>query len=284
MKMNNRYQDFLALLMQKGKLELPEICEYFGVSDSTARRLCIEAEKSGEGVRIYGGGLQSLKALSAQMEYSFENKTAEHIDEKMDIGYYASNLVESNEVIYVSSGTTTQQFMFYLSKKVNSGEIRNVSVMTNSLLFVEMSSDKLPVILTGGKYRSGRRDFAGEVAEISIRGAHFSKSFIGTDGVELPYGLIASDTDTANLDSLAASRSDAIFILADSSKFISKSYICYQPFLPKNIVVTDSGVSETFANLAADNGISLKIVEKGIAQNGQFKSSDALASMEQDLD
>ncbi len=260
MKASERYQDFLELLAQKGRLDLGEICEHFSVSDSTARRLCIEAEKKGKGIRIYGGGIQSLKILAAQVEYSFENKTEEHMAEKAVIGRYASSLVESNEVIYVSSGTTTQQFMLHLAKRIENGELSNVSVMTNSFSFVEMASDRFSVILTGGRYRRGRRDFAGEVAEASLQGAHFSKCFIGIDGVELPRGTVASDADTVNLDRIAVACSDAAFILADYSKFISRSYIRCQPLLPKHIIITDSGVSETFAQLAADSGISLKIV------------------------
>jgi len=261
LKVNNRYDDFLDLLTQKGRLDLSEICEYFGISDSTARRLCIAAEKNGEGIRVYGGGLRSLKALSAQTEYSFENKTTEHIAEKMAIGYYASRLVNSNEVIYISSGTTTQQCMHYLSKRLSCGEIRNVTVMTNSLLNIEMAADSLTVISTGGRFRRSRRDFAGPVAETAISYAHFSKCFIGVDGIELPDGIIASDVDTAKLDRLAASRSDAAFILADYSKFTSNSYICYQPFSPKNIIITDWNISESYAKLAAEQGISLKIVD-----------------------
>mgnify|MGYP001425910281 CR=1 FL=1 len=259
--MSNRYQEFLNLLIQKGRLNLKEICDYFDVSDSTARRLCIEAEKDGEGIRIYGGGIQSLKALSFQGEYSFESKTLQNIREKKAIAYYASKLVESNEVIYISSGTTTGQFMSYLSKRVSNGEIHNVTVMTNSLVNVEMAANSLPVILTGGKFRSKRRDFAGQIAEAAVSNAHFSKCFIGVDGIELPNGLISSDTDTDNLDRLATSRSDVVFILADYTKFTSKSYICYQPFLQKHIIVTDSNLSESYAKLASENGISLILVD-----------------------
>ena len=98
-KISQRYIEFAALLEEAGKLELQEIQARFGVSESTARRMCIEAERDGLGIRVQGGGLQSLRHVPSHPEYSYEVQTVEHVPEKAAIGKYASSLVESNEII-----------------------------------------------------------------------------------------------------------------------------------------------------------------------------------------
>ncbi len=260
MRTNDRFSYFINELNQKGKLELSELCSLMDISISTARRLCIQAEEKGLGIRLHGGAIQSVKTLSPQMKYSIENKAYEHVREKQAIGKYASSLVESNDIIFVSSGTTTEQFILHLVERVNAGELQNVSVMTNSFRFVELSSDVFPILLTGGEYRRERQDFSGEIAKTTIENAYFNKCFIGTDGIELPDLCIASDGETLSMDRLAVARSDFAFILADYSKFSAKSYIRSQPLLSKHVIITDSNIHEANLKLASERGISLKIV------------------------
>lgn len=260
-KISQRYIEFAALLEEAGKLELQEIQARFGVSESTARRMCIEAERDGLGIRVQGGGLQSLRHVPSHPEYSYEVQTVEHVPEKAAIGKYASSLVESNEIIFVSGGTTTQQFMKNLVRRLADGEIENVTIMTNSLLIIEMAEDFMPVILTGGQFRKRRRDVAGHISESAIRGARFDRSYIGVDGVELTDGLIASDNETGNMDRLVTARSDKVYILADHSKFTSKSYISYEHFFPKHIIITDSLLDSYYINLAKEVGVSLQLVD-----------------------
>lgn len=261
MRVNIHFDKFINELNKKGKLELNEICSFLCVSSSTARRLCVQAEQKGMGIRLHGGAIQSAKFFSPKINYLIEDKMSENVKEKQAIGKYASTLVESNDIIYVSSGTTTLQFMLYLAERVNAGEIHNVCVMTNSLRFVELSSDALQIVLTGGNYRRERQDFAGEIARASIESARFIKCFIGTDGIELPEGIIASDEETLSLDRIAVSRSDFAFILADYSKFNSRSYIRFQPLLSKHVIITDRNIHESHLRLAAECGISLKVVD-----------------------
>lgn len=259
-KIKQRYSELVTFLEKTGRLELNEIQQKFEVSSSTARRLCIMAEKDGFGVRVSGGSLQSLKRVNTPQEYLYEYRNSENIPEKIAIGNYASKIIQSGDIIFVTGGTTTYQLIVHLAKRLTAGEIRDVTIMTNSLLHTEFAEDYMPIILTGGQFRKHRRDMAGYVSEAVIRGAQFNRSFIGVDGVDLADGLIASDNDTRSMDRLVTSRSEEVYILADSSKFMAKSYISYEQFLPKHIVITDSGISEHFKAIAAKRSIELKVV------------------------
>ena len=260
MRNNDRYEQFTAELSQRGKLELDELCELINISPSTARRFCIQAEQSGLGIRLHGGAIQSSRTFAPQAEYMIETRETEHIQEKRAIGKYASTLVESNEIIYVSSGTTTEQFLFYLAERVKSGKIENVRIMTNSFRIVALTPDSLPVIFTGGFFRRDRQDFAGEVARAAVQNARFNKCFIGTDGIDLPT-IVASDEETIALDFTAISQADRAFILADYSKFSSRSYIRSKPLLSNHVIITDSNIHESYLRLASECGTAIKVVD-----------------------
>lgn len=250
------------LLTQKGRLELGEIQSIFEVSESTARRMCKAMEDEGLAVRTCGGGLQTMMPMMTGNEYLFEQKAVEHTEEKERIGAYASSKVESNDIIFVSGGTTAECFVRSLTRRIANKEISNVVIMTNSICNAEVMGELNDVILTGGVYRPKRRDVAGYTSEATIRGAHFNKSFIGVDGIELTDGLMALDSDTGNMDRLVTSRSDLVYILADSSKFKTKSFISYEHFLPKHIIVTDGGLDPADLLRAQEKGIAIVQCER----------------------
>ena len=79
--------------------------------------------------------------------------------------------------------------------------------------------------------------------------------------MELTDGLIASDNETGNMDRLVTARSDKVYILADHSKFTSKSYISYEHFFPKHVIITDSLLDSYYINLAKEVGVSLQLVD-----------------------
>lgn len=261
-KGRTRVEQLSAMLAQRIRMDLPEICQVFGVSESTARRMCRAAEAAGIAVRTYGGVLQYISRPETENEYFFERKAAEHIEEKKLIGAYACSQVNSGDIIFVSGGTTAELFIRCMAARIERGELSRVVVMTNSIRAAEILGDLTDVLLTGGTYRPYRRDVAGYASEATIRGARFNKSFLGVDGVVLSDGLMALDNDTANMDRLVTSRSDSVFILADSSKFHTKSFISYEHFLPKHIIVSDDGLNAENRQQAEEQGITMVLCAK----------------------
>lgn len=254
-KMQNRSEQLKKLLVRQGTVSLAEIQQEFGISESTARRMCKAAEEDGTAVRICGGVLRLLLPQNTDEEYFFSQRAVEHIEEKKVIGCYASMQVENGDIIFVSGGTTTESFIRFLAERIKTKEITDVTIMTNSICNAEILGDMVNVILTGGIYRPKRRDVAGYTSEATIRGAHFNKCFIGVDGIELSDGLMALDQDTGNMDRLVTSRSETAYILADSGKFCAKPFISYEHFLPKHIILTDHGVPKDALDLAKERGI-----------------------------
>lgn len=260
-KVDIREDRLVAELKRRGQMELKDITEFFSISDSTARRMCVELEKKGLAIRTFGG-LRALPESGGVMyaPYSYSDSETEHAALKARIGRYAAGLVQEGDILFLSGGTTVQQMAISLANQIETAGIKDIMILTNSIACAELLSHHCSVTLTGGKLRPERRDVAGFLSEQMVRNARFDKCFMGVDGIDLHEGLMAFDMDTANLDRMVASQSDTVYILADSSKFCQTYFTAYERFLAKHVVITDEGLSPQLREVAGQSGIRLELV------------------------
>jgi len=71
----------------------------------------------------------------------------------------------------------------------------------------------------GGTLKPGTVDIVGAEALDALRRYNFTKVFLGTSGVSISQGFTTPDPEAAALKALAASHAQAVYMLADSSKF-----------------------------------------------------------------
>jgi len=258
-KVSARESQILEMLQKRQKLSLAEIISYFDISDSTARRLCVDLARKGRVIRGFGGVYSIPEASEIRNDYEYEVLEAENVQEKSQIGAYASGFVQNNDTIFLSGGTTLAQFSKYLAEKLKQGQIKPL-ITTTSVINAEILSPYNKVLLIGGEYRPHRRDVAGYFSEKMISGIHFDKCFLGIDAIDVEAGLMAFDIETASLDDLVSTHSDTKFILADSQKFKRRSYITYSNISPSHIVITDGKIDEAIVSKASSKGIKITIV------------------------
>ncbi len=253
----SREEQLLTTLEKQGKVTLNEAMTMFSVSESTARRLLVNLELQGLAIRSFGG-IQKLPKNPPI--YSYTDLEQEMIDEKIRIGQTATTLVNSNDVIFLSGGTTAMQMAISLKEKLQKKEIRSLTVLTSSLVIVEILGTSCKLILIGGEYRPQRRDFAGFIAEKLIKTISINKCFLGVDGINIEDGLMSYDVDTARLDELIIQRSNMITVLCDSSKFSKTSFVTLAPIDRATSVVTDNGLSPYVKTEFESHGIKMYIV------------------------
>ena len=259
-KVSSREEEFLDVLKKRQKLSMTEIVAYFGISDSTARRLCVSLEKKGKIIRGFGGIYCSPDVTSLRAEYQYDVLEGENALEKSQIGAYASGLVEDNDIIFISGGTTMAQFSRHLADRIKQGLINRVLITTNSVINAEVLAPFTKVLLIGGEYRPHRRDVAGFLSERMIAGIHFNKCFLGIDAIDVNAGLMVFDVETGNLDELVSERSDTKYILADSQKFKKKSFITYSNISPTHVIITDRNVDPEVVKQGNVNSIQILVV------------------------
>lgn len=242
----DRLQALMARLSIVGNMTLADAMELLSVSESTARRMFAQLERSGAAIRTHGGIRCVEQAPTA---YSFEFGAKMNIKKKAAIGAAACDFLEDGDVIFCDSGTTIQCFCAELVHRLRRDKL-NITVYTNSLANMELLSPYISVHLTGGTYRSNRKDFSGYIAEQALRTVYFTKSFVGADGCVDANMFTTTDFETMRMNEIAIGNSKETYMLVDSTKFNLSSHIAYAPVLKIHTIVTDDGISaETLAKL-----------------------------------
>lgn len=257
-KVDDREHWLIEELKIKDQISLQDIMEQCHVSDSTARRMCINLEKKNLAIRTYGG-LRSVPAVDQETGklYSYDINETRYAEQKKKIGDYASGLVMEHDAIFLSGGTTVQALAIALAKRMECGELKDLNVMTCSISCAEVLGNLCNVSLTGGKVRLARRDVAGYISEQIVSKSHFNKCFVGVDGIDLNKGLMAFDMDTSNLDRIVLRQSDLQYILADSSKFEDSYFAAYEELDSQHNIITDSNLSTNISALAEKKKINI---------------------------
>lgn len=252
-KKGDRINRLAEEIKKKKSMSIEEIQQTLQVSESTARRMCIELEQQGGFLRCFGG----VRYIQEQSPYYFDIVKDQNSEEKARIGTQAVSMIKDGDVIFLSGGTSVLQFAIKLAETLASGALKNIQIMTNSIANVEILSKVTRVVLTGGEYRAERRDLAGGLTEKNISQSRFDKAFVGVDGIDIEEGLMALDIDTANTDRLIANRAETVYVLADAQKFLKKAFISYQTIQPNFVVITDDTLSDKFLENAKHNAITI---------------------------
>lgn len=227
----DRYNYILNQLEQKDTVTIQNLVEEINHSESTIRRDLTTLEEQNKLVRIHGGARKKRKTMT---EASMEDKTVKNTHEKERIGKYAVSLVDDYDVIYLDAGSTTYAMIPLLADK-------NITVVTNGVPHAELLADsKVDTILLGGKIKQKTKAIIGTVAEKQLDSLHFSKAFMGMNGVDPYYGLTTPDIEEASVKQKAIEHSNETYILVDQSKLGEVSFVKVADVDDCTIITNDS--------------------------------------------
>ncbi len=242
MKVNKETsQTVLDALEIHGKLNVQDVTELIGVSEATARRLFIKLEDQGVVVRTFGG---IRLAEPDSNRYSFNDSSRRMIREKNAIGEAAAKEVDNDDHIFLDSGTTVLAMSRNLARRIQSGEVRGLRVVTNSLIITEQLSEICKVIFIGGEIRPERRDACGFLAEELLKKLHLKKAFLGCDAFSFESGLMTTDERTARMNEIIIKNAAKIYVLADAQKIGAISFVSYGTLDKVHAFVVDSSISD----------------------------------------
>ena len=148
--------------------------------------------------------------------------------------------------------------------RIQTGKLKNLVVLTNSLTHIETIARWCKVILIGGEIRVERRDVCGSIAEKVLAMFHVKKAFFGADAISIRGGFMTTDERTSQMNEIVIDHADESFVLADSEKFNKSSFITYSHFDDISRVYTDRGLSKNAAEQYRKAGAEIEIVHKQI--------------------
>ena len=207
-----RARAILQQVSQHQTVSVAELCQATGASEATIRRDLNALARQGRLVKIHGGAtsLEEEEFLAREPDLATKQRYAR---EKERIARYAAGLVGEDDVVYLDTGTTVLHMANYLK---DSGAL----FVTSSIDLAGMlSAHECHVYILGGTLKPGTVDIVGARTLESIQRYNFTKVFLGTSGVSVSQGFTTPDPEAAALKALAASQAQAVYMLADSSKF-----------------------------------------------------------------
>ena len=220
----------LAHVLEKSRVSVKSLAEEFGVSEATIRR-DLKALADSRQVRLVYGGAEPARIN----DYSFRAKARRNQDAKRVIGRLAAELIGDDEQIFLDSGTTCFEVAPLLKRQ------RGLTVIVNSArLALELpDAPGINIITLGGRYRPDRMDTIGPLATATLDQLRGYTALIGADGLDMEFGLTASDMESAFLYRQAVQHAAATWLLVDHSKFATPSLFKIVEWTAVQRVITD---------------------------------------------
>jgi DeoR family transcriptional regulator, aga operon transcriptional repressor len=226
-----RQNKILRWIQQRNRISIGEVCEFYDVSEATARRdlECLAA--NGKVQRVHGGAIALEKAPP---EMPMLQRQVDQIGEKQRIGVRAASLVKDGETLFLGSGTTVLEVARNLIDR------QNLTVITNSLPVVILLSDyaNITIVCVGGLLRPSESSLIGHIAEQILAEVRADKVFIGVRAISLREGLTNDYLPETLTDRAILNIGKEKIVVADHTKFGRSSTVLLVPIHNIHTLIT----------------------------------------------
>jgi DeoR/GlpR family transcriptional regulator of sugar metabolism len=198
----------LDILRQRGRMEVLELAQMFGVSEHTIRRDLNQLDAEGVLQKTHGGAVMLDSA-----RLGFEARSALLERAKGGIGKTAATLIEPGSTVILDAGSTTLALARALTA-------RPLSVVTNSL-DIAVLFDRDPavqLVLTGGTWTPDARALRGTAAREMLALCRADWAVLGACALDVRAGVTASYEDDAAVKRAMVAAASRTMVLADHSK------------------------------------------------------------------
>lgn len=245
-----RQRGLLQFVEQHQRVTVPQICEQFAISPATARRDLDTLAELGKIQRVHGG---ALALRNAPPEPPVLQRAAEQADQKQYIAQAAAALIVEGDTVFLSSGTTVLEVARQLRER------RNLTVITNSLMVINMLADvpQINVIALGGVLRRSEMSLVGHLTEQGLTDVRANKVILGVRGVDLNHGLTNADLQETAIDRAVIRTGAEIIVVADNTKLGRASTALVVPLADVHILVTDRDAPPEFVEAVREKGLTV---------------------------
>jgi DeoR family fructose operon transcriptional repressor len=232
-----------------------DLCNLLDASEATVRRDLEWLEQEGILERTHGGA-----ALNQRMvfEPEYQHRAQQHPEEKKGIGLLAASLIESGDIVFINSGTTTTQVIQQIPSN------SEITVFTNNLnATIEMVAPGYQYYLVGGEYQSRSRSLSGRFAIENLKQVYANKAILGVDGFSLKHGCTVPTLAEAEVVRQMIERTlGQVILVADHSKWGVVSNFPVASINEIDILVTDENLDEAAFESLESHSIKSFIARK----------------------
>ncbi len=255
-KTDSREEQIMRLLLGRGSASIDEMLAAIGTSAPSIRRDLNRLENRGLVRRTHGGAMLVEPLLYEPFRYdtSFLAREQRAANEKRRIALAAADLIQPNETVGITAGTTTTQVGRALRHRAH------IKVVTNAInIGMELCNQPgMRTSITGGVLPyAWSFSLTGPAAIRFMDDVYLDKVFLNVVGIHAERGCTTMEQDEALTFRAMARQAREVIVVADSSKLgkIASSLIC--PVSEVHTLVTDTGASEETLAPFAERGMRI---------------------------
>ncbi|MFI3237833.1 MAG: DeoR/GlpR family DNA-binding transcription regulator [Lachnospiraceae bacterium] len=226
-----RQDEILRLVNTNKSASVQELTELLDASESTIRRDIIALDAQGKLTKVFGGAV-ALETNEPVVEPSMKEKVLLNIEQKREIAKIAANLIEQQDFVFIDAGSTTECMIDYITQM-------DATFVTNAISHAQKLAQKgLQVLLIGGMLKPVTEAIVGSEAVLNLQKYHFTKCFMGTNGVDELRGCTTPDIKEASIKQVVIQNTlpEHRYLLADASKFGTCSGVTFASLEEMNII------------------------------------------------
>jgi len=228
-----RQQQILALLEERGTVRTIDLAEEFQVTDETIRRDLQQLSDHGQLTRIHGGA----SSLSGRPKLqSFSERRSINVEKKRAIALAAIEWIKPGRTYAFDSSTT----VFELVTSLPDLPYR---VVTNAYAVIDhlIGYQQTELISTGGRYHPKTHTFVGGDSFQSLRHHNISCAFVSSIGLDPNRGAAEGFEEQALFKENLVLMAEEVILLIDSSKLLRRSEYFFAGIHQLTRVITDRG-------------------------------------------
>jgi DeoR family transcriptional regulator of aga operon len=259
LRADKRVDAILRELRHSGNISLDELVKGLHTSPASVRRDLAKLEMKGLIRRTPGGATLIEPLLYEPFRYDslFQNREQHRVAEKRRIGLAAAELVQENETVGFTAGTTTTHVARNLRNR------RNIRVITNALnIAMELSNcEGLRTFVTGGIVQwAGSFSLIGHAAISFLSEVYMEKVFVSVCGIDVNRGVTVIESEEALTFRAMIRQAKTVIVVTDSSKLgaVTPALVC--PISDIHILITDTRATDKMVAMFSERGVEVRRV------------------------
>ncbi len=236
-----RQKKLVELLESNQLMSIADLSEKLNTSLMTIRRDLDYLEQKGIVKRVHGGAFLVKHDIN---QPSFQERLEEFSNEKLRIGKTAAELIEDGSIVFFDAGTTPLAMIEYIPQ-----EVQFTAITTGLMTAIALcNKPNINIISVGGNIHRSSYSATNYMSIELIKKFNADIAFISTKAFYLPYGTYEAQLPLIEVKKAIVSVSNKVILLADHSKFETKSLCLSVPIDDIDMIITDNSVSEETIN------------------------------------
>ena len=243
----DRIAQIIQILQLTRGAGIKELARKLAVSEMTVRRDLEDLARENVVKIIHAGAVLSAGAHEGAPVMT---------EEKMRIGRKAASLIDPGDIVIVDSGSTTE----WLARSIPQDSRITVICFSLNVLVEARQRRGCILVFAGGTLQEKTLTFESPEGIELLRRSRAHKAFLSAAGVSGTLGVTCGSSGEAEMKRAALGSSLSRILLVDSRKFGLVSPAWFADMKSFDAIVSDTGISLEYVEIARGLGISLHLV------------------------